>query len=165
MVNYANGKIYKIVGETGATYYGSTVRSLKLRMYQHRYYKDTSAYPEIISQMDCEIILIENYPCESRKELVLREGTYIRENPCVNRNIAGRSKKEWIKSNPEKIKANHKKYHKENREEIKAKHKKYYQDNREEKNAMERRRRRWIYSFGSPRNTNNLQRCDSSLFE
>ena len=150
MVNYANGKIYKIVGDTGITYYGSTAQSLKRRMQKHRYYRDTTAYQEIISQMDCEIILVENYPCESKKELELRESKYIRENPCVNRQIPGRTMKEWIKSNPEKIKANHKKYH---------------QENREERNATAKKRGKWTRSFGDPRYTNNLQRCDSSLFE
>ena len=180
MVNYENGKIYKIVGDTGITYYGSTTLSLKLRMYQHRYYKDTSAYPEIISQMDCEIILVENYPCESKKELEDREVKYIRENPCVNHVIPGRTLKEWREDNRESLKVKAKKYNAENREEIRANHKRYYQDNREDRRAYTKkynaenreeineyanRRRRWVCSFGDPRNTTCVQRCDSSLFE
>ena len=164
MVNYENGKIYKIVGDTGITYYGSTVRSLKTRLQRHRTDKNTTAYWDIISQMDCEIILVENYPCESKKELELRESKYIRENPCVNHVIPGRTMKEWRKSNPEKIKANRKKYYQENREERNAIMKKYHEDNREKTNEYAKRWRRWVCSFGDPRNTNCVQRCDPSLF-
>jgi len=135
MVNYANGKIYKIVGETGATYYGSTTVSLRERMYSHRADQKTSAYREIISQMEYEIILIENYPCKSRKELEIREGWYIRENPCVNRRIPGRTMKEW------------------------------YEDNREEINTKAKAYERWRYSFGDPQYPNCLWHCDPSLFE
>jgi len=139
MVNYANGKIYKIVGDTGATYYGSTTVSLRERMYKHRggskTKNKTSAYLEIISQMDCEIILVENYPCESKKELEDREAWYIRENPCVNRQIPGRTPKQ------------------------------YYEYNREKINEYSRRNQRWKWSFGNPRSTNCLQRCDPSLFQ
>ena len=135
MPDYANAKIYKIVGEDGSVYYGSTTMCLKERMRKHRISKDTSAYREIISQMDCEIILVENYPCESKKELEDREAWYIRENPCVNQQIPGRTQKQ------------------------------YYEYNREKINDRVKRNQRWKWSFGNPRSTNCLQRCDPSLFE
>ena len=163
-MNYENGKIYKIVGDTGITYYGSTTLSLKRRMQKHRSQIDTSAYRDIISQMDCEIILVENYPCESKKELELRESKYIRENPCVNHVIPGRTMKEWEQDNRERLSANHKKYYQENREKNREKMKKYHADHREERNATAKKRGKWTRSFGDPRYTNNLQRCDPSLF-
>ena len=150
MPNYANAKIYKIVGDTGATYYGSTTQSLKERMARHRSDKTTTAYQRIISQMDYEIILVENFPCDSKKELLDREGTYIRGNPCVNRQVAGRTEKEWYEETREKRLANKKKYH---------------ADHRDEANEYSRRYQRWRYSFGHPRSTNCLQRCDPSLFQ
>ena len=164
MPDYANGKIYKIVGEDGSTYYGSTTMSLYRRMNCHRNgngKKRTTAYYKIISKMDWEMILVENYPCESRTELERREGTYIRENPCVNRLVAGRTDRE---------------YYQDNKEEIKDKAKKSYKDNperRREINAKWRRKNpwsstknsRWIRSFGDPRNTNCVQRCDYMLFQ
>ena len=149
MPNYANGKIYKIVGDTGATYYGSTVQSLKARMRRHRNSKDTSAYRDIISKMDYEMILIENYPCESKKELNEREGWYIRENPCVNRQVAGRTQKQWVAENLEHIKMNQKKR---------------YIENHEDRLAKSMRNSKWKRSFGDDRHTNCLQRCDPSLF-
>jgi len=142
MPDYANGKIYKIVGEDGSVYYGSTTMCLKERMRKHRISKDTSAYQKIMSQMDCEIILVENYPCDSRKELEDREAWYIRESPCVNRCIPGRTGKDIV-----------------------AYQKKYYEENREEIQANKNIRDRWIRSFGNSRYTNCIQRCDPSLFQ
>jgi len=180
MPDYANGKIYKIVGEDGSVYYGSTTTSLKLRKKRHRYYKGTSAYQKIISQMDWKMILIENYPCESKKELEAREGWYIRENPCVNRVVAGRTKKEYYSDHREEALANRKKYYVENRERINVGQRKHYQDNREQRlesskkynednrekrNTYNKIRFAWLCSFGDPRKTNCLQRCDPSLFQ
>ena len=145
MPDYANGKIYKIVGEDGATYYGSTVQSLNRRLSNHVSKKERHVYQEIISQMNWEMILVENYPCESKKELELHEGWYIRENPCINRRVEGRTDQE---------------YREDNRVRIMAKIKKWYEENREKRRVYDT----WIRSFGDPRYTNCLQRCDSSLF-
>jgi len=146
MADYANGKIYKIVGEDGSVYFGSTTQCLKLRMGQHRYNKGTTAHQKIISQMDWNMILVENYPCESKKELLDREATYIRENPCVNREIPGRTGKEYYENNRNILK-------------------KYYEENCEVRKAYSKIRNTWIRSFGDPSSTNNLQRCDYMLFQ
>mgnify|MGYP000162006066 CR=1 FL=1 len=150
MADYANGKIYKIVGEDGSVYFGSTTQCLKLRMGQHRYNKGTTAHQKIISQMDWNMILVENYPCESKKELLDREATYIRENPCVNREIPGRTGKE---------------YSADNREEKLVYNKKYNEDHREERLEYAKIRGAWMRSFGDPRYTNCVQRCDYMLFQ
>ena len=150
MPDYANGKIYKIVGDTGITYYGSTTQSLKERMRQHPYNKGTTAHQKIISQMDWEIVLVENYPCESKKELEDREGWYIRENPCVNRVVVGRTKGE---------------YREDRREELNTYARKQYEEKRKEKLESQIKRQRWIRSFGDPQYTNGLQRCDYMLFQ
>jgi predicted GIY-YIG superfamily endonuclease len=150
MADYANGKIYKIVGDDGSTYYGSTTTSLKRRLGRHRYNKGTTAHQKIISQMDWNMILVENYPCESKKELLDREATYIRENPCVNREIPGRTGKE---------------YYENNRKELLEIGKKYYEENCEVRKAYSKIRNTWIRSFGDPPSTNNLQRCDYMLFQ
>ena len=154
MPNYANGKIYKIVGDDGSTYYGSTTQSLKQRKNEHRSCKGTTAYQKIISQMDWEMVLVENYPCESKKELLDREGWYIRENPCVNRRVEGRTGKEWRRE-----------YHENHREENLGKMKKYHADHREKRKVYITRRSRWSRSFGDPRRNNCLQRCDYMLFQ
>ena len=150
MEDYENGKIYKIVGEDGTTYYGSTTLSLKQRKGQHPHDPKTTAYKKIITQMDWDIFLVENYPCESKKQLLKREGYYIRENPCVNRCIAGRSKREWYEDNLE--------YCKKYQEKYRETHRKHRRD-------TEFIRNKWIRSFGDPRRNNCLQRCDPSLFQ
>ena len=164
MPNYSHGKIYKIVGDTGATYYGSTVRSLRERMGKHRTDKRTSAYREIISQMDCEIILVENYPCDSKKELEDREAWYIRENPCVNQCIPGRTQKEYREDKRDHRKVILKKYREDHREEAREYNKQYHADHREELLANMSVKNKWRHSFGDSRYTNCLQRCDPSLF-
>jgi len=165
MPDYANAKIYKIVGEDGSTYYGSTVQSLRERLYNHRGCPTTTAYQKIISKMDWEMILVENYPCESRKELDRREGWYIRENPCVNLHIAGRSHKEWYRDNVENVAVRHKKNYGKNRERILEYNKEYHKRNRNHVIARCKRRGHWVYSFGDSRYTNCIQRCDYMLFQ
>ena len=51
-----------------------------------------------------EIILIKDYPCNSRKELEIEEGKYHRGNECINKNVAGRTKQEYREDNKEKKK-------------------------------------------------------------
>tara|TARA_R110000796_G_C14281933_1_gene402773 strand:+ start:44 stop:553 length:510 start_codon:yes stop_codon:yes gene_type:complete len=169
MADYANGKIYKIVGEDGSTYYGSTTQILRLRKNEHLSCKGTTAHQKIISQMDWDMILVENYPCESKKELESREAWYIRGNPCVNKYIPGRTKREYMKKyseeHSEKIKAYQVEYRKKHHEEMLEYAKKRYQDNREKRNTYGKIRDRWMCSFGDPRFTNSVQRCDYKLFQ
>tara|TARA_R110002167_G_scaffold350664_1_gene562931 strand:- start:316 stop:825 length:510 start_codon:yes stop_codon:yes gene_type:complete len=169
MANYANGKIYKIVGEDGSTYYGSTVQNLRLRKNEHRSCKGTTAHQKIISQMDWKMILVENYPCESKKELELREAWYIRGNPCVNKYIPGRTKREYMKKyseeHSEKINAYQVEYRKKHHEETFAYQGEYRKKHYEKRLTYAKIRDSWIRSFGSIKYENNLQRCDYMLFQ
>ena len=105
MVNYQNGKIYRIDGG-GLTYVGSTTKKyLSTRLAKHksdykRYLNGNQHYLssfEIIKLGDCKIELIECFPCNSKDELTAREGYYIRQMDCINKNIAGRILKEYLK--------------------------------------------------------------------
>ena len=109
---YENGKIYKLVSdETNKIYIGSTCLSLRKRMYSHRrdyklYMKGKCHYITSFKLMkfdDVDIVLIEDYPCESKEELHSRERYWIEKNKkkCVNKNIPTRSKKEWTEANKE----------------------------------------------------------------
>jgi hypothetical protein len=40
---------------------------------------------------NCKIELVENYPCNSKNELMKREGYYIQNNECINKCVAGRT--------------------------------------------------------------------------
>ena len=102
--DYANGRIYKIEPicehDENEVYYGSTCQLLCKRMDKHR-----SAYKcwlnnkygkayvfelfEKYGVENCNIYLVELYPCETKEELLSREGYYIKNNMCVNKYVAG----------------------------------------------------------------------------
>ena len=96
-VDYSLGKVYKIeCARTRNVFYGSTCepslsrRLSALRIQLKKYNsgdntKFTSAF--VVLQPDnCEISLVENYPCKNKDELVARERHHIENNPhCVNR--------------------------------------------------------------------------------
>ena len=83
-INYANGKIYKLVNNIDdKIYIGSTVNPLYKRKGQH---KSTSIlkpniklyqYLNEIGWDNVDIILIENFPCESKEVLHQRERYWI----------------------------------------------------------------------------------------
>lgn len=140
MVNYAKGKIYKIVSDqTDKIYIGSTCQTLCKRFSCHRgNYKDYlngkqsyCASYEIIKYDDAKIYLIEDYPCERREQLLRREGEIIKKKKnnggCCNNKIAGRTKKEWKTDNRDIILEKNKQYKIDNRDKILQ----YYQDNKD----------------------------------
>ena len=94
MVNYKQGKIYKIeCNVTGLIYIGSTCKKkLSGRMTEHRSkYKKYLNYKgkyyssfKVMENKDYDIILIEDYPCKSKDQLFARERYYTNEIECVN---------------------------------------------------------------------------------
>jgi len=140
MVNYSNGKVYKIESHLGDNvYYGSTTKKyLSQRMDKHRcdYKQWLQGKASLIMSYkmfeqygieNCKIILIENCPCESKDELAAREAYYIRNFECVNKIVPGRTKKEYREDNKEAIKEREKQYREDNKEAIKQ----YREDNKE----------------------------------
>ena len=95
MVNYNNGKIYKIVDNTNNNIYiGSTTEKyLSTRLAKH-----LSNYKRFLEGKEkcscsCKIIfennnyyieLIENYPCDDINQLTAREQFHINQNNCIN---------------------------------------------------------------------------------
>ena len=151
LVDYKNSKIYKIINdENDDEYYGSTTQPLKERLDGHkksykRYLNGKSEYMssfEILKYSSCRIELVENFPCNSRYELEVRESYYIKNFKCVNKMIPRRSKKQYYQDNKEKVKQyNHdnkerinvqrRRYRKVNREKINEKRRQFYQRNKE----------------------------------
>ena len=75
-----------------------------------------------------KIELLENYNCNSRRELNTKEGEYIRSfNPFLNSVIAGRTPRRYYADNVEHIKQ----YRDGNKNTIRERDKKYYQNNKE----------------------------------
>jgi hypothetical protein len=102
---YEFGKVYKITnGENDLIYIGSTYRPLSYRFSIHKYnYKkytinDADTYISAFSVLcyeGCEIELIENVNCNSRKELQEREKYHIQQygNRCVNKHYKEKTTK------------------------------------------------------------------------
>jgi len=132
MVNYNEGKIYKIESTLGnMVYYGSTTKKrLCDRMTTHRgdynkWLKGKSNLVMVYNLFEeyglenCKIILVENCPCESRDELHAREAHYIRNFECVNKCIPNRTNKEYYEDNKVKIAEKAKVYREVNKDKIK----------------------------------------------
>tara|TARA_R110000765_G_scaffold1192_3_gene2975 strand:+ start:77 stop:544 length:468 start_codon:yes stop_codon:yes gene_type:complete len=101
---YKNGKLYKIINPIdypGEKYYGSTIKELEVRLSKHKYRRSCRA-SKLINGNE-EIILIQNYPCNNKKELEKRERWFIEKFECINRTIPGRTKNEYIEANKEKV--------------------------------------------------------------
>jgi len=139
MPNYNNGKIYCLRShQTDDVYYGSTTqKKLAVRKGGHRsnykrWLNGKGNYVtsfELVKYDDCYIELVELYPCTCKGELDRREGEIIRDNECVNKIIAGRTRKEYRIDNVEKIKEDRKKYRLVNTDKIKEYDKEYYLNN------------------------------------
>ena len=157
MVNYSNGKIYKIEpnvgGQEGDIYIGSTTQPLSKRMVCYRsHYKQwkegtrgkTNSYDlfDKYGINSCVITLLESVKANSKDELLAKERYYIKSLDCVNKLVAGRTKPEYYTENNEQILQKAKEYYKNNKikkqsycgankEKIKEYQKQYYEDNKE----------------------------------
>ena len=187
MVNYSEGKIYKIVCNiTGDIYIGSTCEKyLKTRLAKHiakyKYYKKgngtlTTSF-KILEKNNYDIILIENYKCNSKDELHARERYFIENTNCINKYIPGRKNKEYGKiyyeKNKEEIKkyqATRTEYRKEYYIKNKEKMNKYRMDKYDNKENIKRKdyfkkRNDYLNSWGGNKNyNNNLLEIDINLF-
>jgi len=155
MEKYNRGKVYKLVSDkSNLVYYGSTICKLSIRLAKHRYeYKAcvngkrhyVSSF-EIIKLDDAKIILVEDFPCERKEQLLARERFYIENNDCVNKTIPGRTKeeyrathkdeakeysKEWRDTNKDKKKEMDRIYKAKNKEKLKEQSKLYREKNKE----------------------------------
>jgi len=178
MSNYENAKIYKLysLSEPSLVYYGSTTNSLSKRMTQHKhsFNENRKITSKLIFKNNDEVIeLVEEFPCNSKTELRIREGYYIQNNICVNIRQAGRTSKEYYIDNKEKLKdyyennkdkkkENQKLYREKNNEIIKERKKQYQNDNkekikgygkkyREENNQIIRERKKQYYEKNKER--------------
>jgi len=128
MPDYSKGKIYSIRShQTDDVYIGSTTQSLAMRMAGHRRAYKHSLKPnstyitsfKIIQFKDAYIELVEKYPCKCREELNKREGEIMRETKrCVNRCIAGRTRKQYRDEHKKQAILRSKRYQEKNKEKI-----------------------------------------------
>ena len=126
---YQNGKIYQITDiGYNKCYIGSTCEELSQRMARHRQkYKQFLNGKKNMSSYDwfneygvenCKIELIEYFKCDTLQELRKKEGEHIKNTECVNKQVAGRTVKEWCEDNKDKMKEYHKEYYVSNIDKI-----------------------------------------------
>jgi len=139
MVNYSNGRIYKLVNDVDdKIYVGSTSLRLSIRKCHHK--KAAKRKPNIrvykhlneVGWDHVNIVLIENYECKTKEQLYARERHWIEElKPGLNNNIPTRTMKEWYQDNKEQILQQKKEYYANNKEQIAQKEKEYRENNKE----------------------------------
>ena len=105
-------KIYKITDRTNDNIYiGSTCRTLKQRLQGHKYEYDRFLKGlrnnvrsfGILKNNNYKIELLENCNIKTKDELTARERFYIENNECVNKQFPGRTQKEYIEANKNKL--------------------------------------------------------------
>ena len=179
MVNYQNSKIYKIVCDTtGLIYVGSTTEiRLAKRLAKHKC--DYKRYLEgkqdksmtsskLFENNNCRIELIELYPCNTKDELLKKERFYIESLECVNKNIPGRTCKQWHKDNKDYVKKKRKEYRLKNKDKIATQKKESAERNKEHIQTYQKELRDYKRTWcGHPyhNESNNLLNIDLSIFE
>jgi hypothetical protein len=132
MVNYNNGKIYKLICDNSdLIYIGSTTQPLYKRLNQHKKRKDCSC-KKLFELGNVKIILIEDFKCKNKENLMKREQYYIDKykNNIINTINAYTDKKDYYikyyNNNKDKIKD----YYINNKDKNKEYQKEYYNNNK-----------------------------------
>jgi len=120
MPNYNNAKIYKLwTPESDDIYIGSTCSTLCKRLSGHKAKNNHYTSKYLFENFsDVRIELLENYPCNDKKELYDKEAYYIKNNKCLNERIPNRSKKDYAEEHKEEVAIYQKKWRNENKDRI-----------------------------------------------
>ena len=137
MTDYKKGKIYAIKSkETEEVYIGSTCSTLKDRFCKHKSAfktgkKRIGEARKILKYADAYIELIEECSCETKRELLDKEGEVIKNTPnCVNTQIQGRTMAQYRIDNAEKLKQQSKEYREKNKEKVKKNYEDWYKSDK-----------------------------------
>lgn len=139
---YKNGKIYRLINSVDKEeYIGSTCTSLAKRLHHHKKHakeqetaKATRVYTHLnkIGFKNVVIVLIEEYPCNNKMELLRRERYWIEKcKSSLNHNIPSRTRQEYNTDNKDKLAETSRKYHQENKDEINKRKAEYRANNKE----------------------------------
>jgi len=140
---YSTGKIYKIISKNFDKFYiGSTIQTLKNRLNGHcgsykSYIKEGSALYcssfDIIKLGDINIELLIDFPCDSKDDLLKKEGELMMmyKDDIVNKNVNKQDRQEYQRNyrdnNKDKIREYRKEYNEKNKDKIRE----YFKDNKE----------------------------------
>lgn len=145
-IDYSRCIIYKLCCDDPSIrdeYYGHTTDKIR-RNWQHKHCcnnPNSKNYNLYVYQFIREngnwnnwrMIVVEDYPCETKNEALRRERYWIEnQQATLNKNIPTRTHQEYTQENVEKIKEKQKQYNEEHMEEIKEYQKQYNENNREE---------------------------------
>lgn len=110
MNKFHNSKIYKLTDNTNNNVYiGSTIQTIKQRLQGHKSGAKTSkegygcASKSIIDNGDYKIELLEEFSCENKRELLIKEQEYIDQYDCINKVNSHADPKKRYLLNREKI--------------------------------------------------------------
>ncbi len=136
MPDYSKGQIYTVrcYDDISLIYVGSTIDSLSKRFNSHKSDNNVSLFKYVNEFYDGDwdnwyIELYELYPCNSKQELNRREGEVQREIATINKNIAGRTKKEYYQENADERKQYSKEHYINNIEKRTEQMKHYKEEN------------------------------------
>jgi hypothetical protein len=111
MVNYANGKVYKLVNDVDdAVYVGCTCGKLSERLNEHkkasRLKPNIRVYEHVTAtggwkDGGWKIILLAETPCEDREQLHAHERHWVERVGTLNMRVPGRSKTEYVATHRE----------------------------------------------------------------
>ena len=151
---YQNATIYKIVNSVNDhIYVGAACMPLAKRMSEHRTRSKTNTDLDLYKAMNelglqhFRIILVEQYPCENKMQLVQREQYWCDilkpqyNKPPAIRLDAKEYDKKYREEHKEQIKAKQKQYREENKVHIQAKNKQYREQHKEELSAKNKQYR------------------------
>jgi len=180
--DYSKGKIYKIVVDTKEKYepyVGSTVQGLAERMGGHRgHYKSwkkrkgshIKSYDlfDKFGVENCKIILLEEYPCDSKMKLLQKEREWYdkiencnEKKPFISKEELVEHKKIYYEQHKEHLIEKGKIYRDEHKEEISERDKKYCNEHKEE--IAEKKKETFTCDCGSICRKSDKVRHDRSL--
>lgn len=145
MPKYENAVIYKLCCKDASItdeYIGSTCNKYKRKQNhkfncnnENRRHYNLPVYQFIRANGNFEnwdMIILEEYPCESKVQLEMKEREWIEERkPTLNKNIPTRTKQEWREENREKNREKGRQYYYENIEDYKQYREEYKEEIKE----------------------------------
>ena len=87
------------MNDINLVYYGHTCDTLSRRFSKHKSKSNETSSKSIIEKGDAMIVLVEEFPCDNENQARAKEAFYIQNNPCVNKNVPGRTKEQYYVDN------------------------------------------------------------------
>jgi len=144
MDNITYATIYKATDNTnGNVYYGSTTETVDERFQKHESVHKICdgcglSICSIIRNRDYSVEIVERFPCEEKKVRLKREAYYITSFPCINKEVPGRTRKEYYEANKEYIQKRKREYQSKNPDKVKQ-----WNENRKAKRLIDGKLQQW----------------------